>query len=349
MGKKSKVDTGASTSAVSNTTRMENIQIFIQKAEEYVDELDHEKALKFYLKALAINPTNSPLLDSVGEMWLFLGNPEKAINCFEQSIQIEPNSGYTKFMYMGQLSEGLQAIQYYSKGIQLLMDQYNLIMRGVKEGELDSVKKEICTAYIAIAEIYMTDSCDEENAESECQRVLEEAVKIDSQSPEVLQEFANFKISQTKNDEAVQLLQNSVNLWINEEENKRPSYEFRIDTTKLLIEVGQYQLAIDVGESLVEVDDHCVDVWYLLGMANKFLNHYSNACECLTTARKLVHKAKHLDPQLREQIDLLLVEVNEHIAKYGPDAVEEPEVEETSENPEDEKSIENTGEMDTTS
>lgn len=53
----------------------------------------------------------------------------------------------------------------------------------------------------------------EEIAESECCRLMDEALKYDQTNPEVYQTLANIRISQQKNDEALQLLHKNYSLW----------------------------------------------------------------------------------------------------------------------------------------
>ncbi len=55
----------------------------------------------------------------------------------------------------------------------------------------------------------------EENAESECERLLQEAATYDPHSPEVHQMIASLRISQNRKPDALQSLNASYNLWIN--------------------------------------------------------------------------------------------------------------------------------------
>jgi cytochrome c-type biogenesis protein CcmH/NrfG len=53
----------------------------------------------------------------------------------------------------------------------------------------------------------------EENAESECERLLQEALKVDPMNPDPLQTLASVRLSQQNPKEALELLNKSYELW----------------------------------------------------------------------------------------------------------------------------------------
>lgn len=81
-----------------------------------------------------------------------------------------------------------------------------------KEEELQLLNRQISIAFCSMAEIYLTDAwyifikllinnllySYEENAELECEKLLNQALLYDSNNPEVYQTFASFKLSQQK-------------------------------------------------------------------------------------------------------------------------------------------------------
>jgi hypothetical protein len=60
------------------------------------------------------------------------------------------------------------------------------------------------------------------------------------------------RISQKRNSDAVQLLQRSLALWQSKAEEEWPSYEFRMSSAKLLLELQQPALAVTILERLTE-------------------------------------------------------------------------------------------------
>lgn len=45
------------------------------------------------------------------------------LHCFNKAIEIEPNAGFAKYMYLGQLSEGLEAVKQYEKGVHIMEEE----------------------------------------------------------------------------------------------------------------------------------------------------------------------------------------------------------------------------------
>ena len=113
-----------------------------------------------------------------------MGNAENAKTIYEKLVELCPNEGFSKYMCLAQLSIGNEAVDYYKKGIELMLFEY-----GKQEQELatSSPKKEkpttsraandsdqeeeeeddqlykritksdISTAYGSVAEIFLTD------------------------------------------------------------------------------------------------------------------------------------------------------------------------------------------------
>lgn len=46
--------------------------------------------------------------------------------CFTRSIELQPDVGHSKYMYMGQMAEGHSAIQFYQTGINLMKKSMSL-------------------------------------------------------------------------------------------------------------------------------------------------------------------------------------------------------------------------------
>jgi tetratricopeptide (TPR) repeat protein len=87
-------------------------------------------------------------------------------------------------------------------------------------------RRQLCAAYCSIAELYLTDLCDEPDAESSCEAVLISALAIDDASsrdghcaaensgdihmgppsPDALQTMANFRLSQSRVPEALECI-----------------------------------------------------------------------------------------------------------------------------------------------
>ena len=95
----------------------------------------------------------------------------------KKSIELAPEEGHAKYMIMGQLCSGKEALDYFSKGIKLLQAE---TINAKKEGSITkeesfNVRTELAVAYCSVAEIYLTDCCFEPNAEEECEKALKRA------------------------------------------------------------------------------------------------------------------------------------------------------------------------------
>jgi hypothetical protein len=136
-----------------------------------------------------------------------------------------------------------------------------------------------------MAELYLTDLCMEADAEQQCERLLEMALKHSPLSPEAHQVLASVRISQQRNQDAVALLLRSIELWrparardaegtaiVPEAEAAVPSYDFRMTTCQLLLELGQYPIAVEVLEDLLEEDDEIIEVVYMAALANSHVD-----------------------------------------------------------------------------
>ena len=94
---------------------------------------------------------------------------------------------------------------------------------------LTSYRRQLCSAHCSVAELYLTDLCDEPNAEANCEKELESALKLDKISskfytdtcndgitddenqltvppPDALQTMANLRMSQSRPLDALELI-----------------------------------------------------------------------------------------------------------------------------------------------
>ncbi|KAM4601489.1 uncharacterized protein ACJ7VT_021218 [Polymixia lowei] len=264
-------------------------QQLLEKTEECMDSFDFEMASRFCQRAVDLDPTNLQALDMLGHIHSELGDTQKAKGVFLRAVELSPDEGHSKYMYLGQIHTGQEAVDYYTRGIQILLSamdkqaQTTQELAGAaapsdKDPELPTAK-DVCVAYCSVAEIYLTDLCMEEGASDKCRESIEKALHYHHDNPEALQLMANYLFSAERNQEGRDYLMRSVGAWlpalrqreaplVTEEEhmqNEIPLYECRITTAKLLVETEEYETAVDVLEGLLEEDDEVVQVWYLSG------------------------------------------------------------------------------------
>ena len=89
-------------------------------AQAHVDSLDLESAISTYNKVLKTNPDCVPALDGLGDAYLQAGMRDEAIATLKKSIATSPEGGVERFMNLGQLCDGREALSWLDRGIAAL-------------------------------------------------------------------------------------------------------------------------------------------------------------------------------------------------------------------------------------
>lgn len=76
--------------------------------------------------------------------------------CFQTAVVLSPEEGHSKYMYLGQLTSGQQAVNYFSKGIEIMSRK--LEGDGSAAVSASVTREDVSSAYCAMAEVYLTDS-----------------------------------------------------------------------------------------------------------------------------------------------------------------------------------------------
>eukprot|EP01130_Rhizamoeba_saxonica_P018701 TRINITY_DN9447_c0_g1_i2.p1 TRINITY_DN9447_c0_g1~~TRINITY_DN9447_c0_g1_i2.p1 ORF type:complete len:173 (-),score=46.61 TRINITY_DN9447_c0_g1_i2:72-590(-) len=136
-----------------------------------------------------------------------------------------------------------------------------------------------------MAEIYMTDECYEIDAESQCNYLLEEAVKLDGTNSEALMQMANFRICQNNQEDAFNYLEKCRKNWTD-----ATSYNDRIQTSKLYLELAKYQTSSDILKDLISEDNTNAETWFLLAISLKSVD-VDGAMKALEKTEKIFNAA----------------------------------------------------------
>lgn len=72
-----------------------------------------------------------------------------------ESVQLEPNASYSKYMYLGQLSVEKEAINNFQKGVDLMVKGRNGLSANSDEAKI--LASKISSALCSMTEIYLTD------------------------------------------------------------------------------------------------------------------------------------------------------------------------------------------------
>ncbi|KPP62058.1 hypothetical protein Z043_119783, partial [Scleropages formosus] len=200
--------------------------------EECMDNFNFEMAQMFCQRALDINPTNLKILDMLGNICAELGDVDKAKGIsfhpmFLKAVELSPEEGHSKYMYLGQMHTGTEAIQYFSKGIEVMLHKLDeqtqtAALVGAMaaaspdpvDRESDVTPKDVCVAFCSLAEIFFTDLCMQDGAADQCKEAIDKALQYDPENPEALQLMASYLFSVEKVQEGKDYLMRSVAAWL---------------------------------------------------------------------------------------------------------------------------------------
>jgi tetratricopeptide (TPR) repeat protein len=293
-----------------------SISTMLKNAENLMYRMEFDQARQLYERIIQQDSKNLKALGGLAEALLELGDTETAKKALLRAIEIEPNQGAAKYLTLAQLLEGLEAITCYQKGLSILITQRGKAVaeQGENSEKVKKLNQQIATAFCAAAEIYLTDACFEENAETQCLNLLTEALKYDESNYEVLQTMASFRLSQSNPTEAETCLNRSYASWKSLPVEEFPSYEFRVSTAKLYLELSKHDQAREILEGLVAEHDSVGEVWYLLYLACQPTNP-TLAHEHLLQAQEVLEEAitegeaGEAEVDLKEEVDALVREL----------------------------------------
>lgn len=295
-----------------------------------------ELARTSFKRALDMEPENVEFLEGYGSFLAEVGPQAEGVTVLQRAVALQPDEGFEKYMYLGQLVEGPEAEQHVRKGVAVLRKYMEeqaaqpAPAEGSEEAAEAAMEREHLDATLAsclcsLAEVLLTKSQQGEagadgiaDVAAEVEGLLGEARQLSPTSPEPLQSLASLRQQQGKDEEALALLRQSLALWFKpapeesdsegeeggeaadaaaakkaaaeaEEEElgsqdsdsegegmefgdddsiaDLPSYEFRFETAKLLLELDEsVDAASQVLEQLLEENDQDPNVWLLLAL-----------------------------------------------------------------------------------
>ncbi|KAJ1994872.1 hypothetical protein H4R33_000106 [Dimargaris cristalligena] len=239
-----------------------SVDDLLAKAQANLDQFQHEVAYRFCQKAVELDPLRADALEALAAIELELGQFELALGHWQRCVELQPDQGAAKYMYLGQMTTEMDSIRYFEKGLTLLRQER-------ETNPAPELNSKIATALCSITEIYLTDCCFQPEAESCCEKYLEEAATVDPSNPEVYQLLASVRLSQQRSDEAKAALLKSISIWsaLDINDPAYPSYDSRIATVKILLELNLFDDALGILAQLQLEDDQTVDLWYLFGWA----------------------------------------------------------------------------------
>lgn len=328
----------------------------LDKADEYLETFNYDMARRFCQRAVELDALNCRALEMSGLLFLQADKADLAIGCYRKAVELKPEIGHVKYMYLGQLSSGIEAVQFYLKGIELMNKKLaevqasqvtNVLSKEeiseggstvAKDSVCDITPRDVSNAYCAVAEIFLTDACFEDDAEVRCKESLDRAIEADVANPESFHLLASYWLSKDDKTKASEAINRGISLWLPQLRSAdQPDgatavdpvqvcsvgFSARINCTKTLIELQDYEVASEILELLLDEDDEVVEVWYLLGWINFLLGEdfRTNSRHYLCKALELATKQKYEDQQMISHVDELLKEL-------GPETNEDNQMDE---------------------
>jgi tetratricopeptide (TPR) repeat protein len=161
MGPKGKGRTGKKAANGKNSSTQiteTDINVILAQAEEALAQIDLDTAKGKYIQALQLEPTNTKLMDTLAELLLQLGEIEDAYLVLKKSIELAPTENGMKYLSFAQLHNGEDALRLYRSSVDLLSAALqNSNNTGNDENSQKVIRQQLCSAYCAVAEIFMTD------------------------------------------------------------------------------------------------------------------------------------------------------------------------------------------------
>lgn len=230
---------------------------------------------------------NVEFLQIFGEVYLELGKVDKAFEFLEKSCNLDINGQYgsEKIFYLGQIIGGSKGIELIDHGISQLTTR--LENNDVNDDVRKFTIKKLNQGLFAEIEIWMTDLCMEPEAETKCDELINQSLTIDETNPESWSLLTSIRISQQRDDDALQALQKSWDLFeqkktalennsnVNTTDNSQEiSIEYveliqpLITLSRFAIEMGQYELGGVIASNVRDIDEDNVESYYLEGFTN---------------------------------------------------------------------------------
>jgi len=352
MGKKKRKGGPSRTGGVNETPKY-TAEDLLAKVEEYINTFDYDVALKFCEKAMELDPGNAKVIETSACVYAEAGDMELSKKYFLKAAEMNPDSGHEKYMYLGQMSEGDEAKKWYLKGIEIMENEI-VDQGGIGEDTIHKLTKtDISNAFCALAEIYMTDCCFEEDAASQCEKYCSKALEYDQRNYEAYIVNANYFLNLEMKEEAKDLLKQCfelLNIKQVESENEEmeespvngetteaesnldeensseelPPYASRVTLAKLLLETGEHDKAEVILNTLFDDTDEDIEVWYMCGWNCYLQDEFSDAVFYLEKAKEIYEKLACDEKELLDHVHEMLEKCkNQTVATSNGMEVEE--------------------------
>jgi len=260
-----------------------DIQTLVANAKALYDSFQLEEAQQLYKQAFSLVENESipsELLDGYAELCVASGDTEAAKELYTESVKLYPTENISKYLWLAQMHSGREALQLYQAAIEAMRDS-------------QEHKSSLATAYSAVAELYMTDLCDEPEAEETCEQCVQDALAADPNCIDAYQALANLRLVRNRVEEAQSACQTLLSL-LKSTENL-PSLQFLGEVARNLIEVQNFEGVVKVCKLGLAVDESNDELLYMQGFGLCKLERTEEAKEVVEVLLQ-----RNLNPEIRE-------------------------------------------------
>ncbi|KAK9477043.1 hypothetical protein V1514DRAFT_353676 [Lipomyces japonicus] len=288
----------------------------IIRARQLIKEQDAKSAVGVLTELDSIE-TNVAGLEALAEAYIDLSgrddngndddNVSRAYELYVRAAELDPQgtqgTGADKFLWLGQLSGGHDAIKWFRVGCDVLRRQ--LASAGDDDNNnnnnnnnYESKKKEgqskLCDVLNASVEVWMTDLCMEPEAEARCEALVTEALMVDSAHADSYATLASVRLSQSRPSEARVAVQTAWDLASSALSSSTSAEEAvgRIGSlhklARLALEVDRADVSEQASRAAIGLDDQVAESWYLLGLSLRELGRAADAADAGASGLEVV-------------------------------------------------------------
>jgi tetratricopeptide (TPR) repeat protein len=232
------------------------------------------------------------------------------------ATEVAPDDGYVKFLNLAQLSSGRDALGFYEAATRILKRDMGRAEEGaamaaaaaaaiatadadgaaagterrLSKGEraaqkrIAALRREIASTCVAAAELFLTDLCDEPEAESACERLTLEAVATAPNHIEAHQTLGSLRLSQLRPEDAHDALLTAARLTQSLGEDEQPTYDSKVELARLLMQVDLRVCNLFL-LGLLNLDDSIAVAWFLIGECARMRKKFVDAARFFRRAR----------------------------------------------------------------
>jgi tetratricopeptide (TPR) repeat protein len=252
------------------------VQELLEEAEAFLDEYPPNVAMARKTLEVAVNmePENPQVLDACGAFFIEYEDERVGVAILKKSIQVSPETNPLNYFYLGQLSIGREAVNYFSAGLQLAKKMHTT------EG--------VVSALCSLGELWMTEElCDEPEARQSSESAFRAALKEGPNQIEPLVGLAGFCKIVREHKESEELCIKAVKILAETEDVGDIPFPLRLNLCRTLIDLELAEEALSVLHYLLQEDEEDVEAWFLVACAHLMSDDCEAAAETVSHAFEL--------------------------------------------------------------